>query len=157
LLHLSRQTSCLWHGRRICGIFVPLEIFSGVGREGAVPLPHRVPSRAGPVVQLQRIILAYLVQPVKRQEVCISVWSCRGEFTSRLTKLETQSSAKCGSAAPSCGRPSAFRPVPRPPSSSAQAGRLSLPACAEGIAQDARPTERRRSCEIIEKTRFFRL
>ena len=59
-----------------------------------------------------------------------------------LSKLETPSSAQRGSAALLCGKPPAFRPVPQPPSSSTQAGRLSLPACAEEILQDARPSER---------------
>jgi len=61
---------------------------------------------------------------------------------SRLSKLETQSSAQSGSAAATCGKASPFRPVPNPLSSSAQAGRLRLPACAEEALQDARPSER---------------
>ena len=36
----------------------------------------------------------------------------------------------------------AFRPPAAPSFASAQAGRLSLSACAEGVAQDARPSER---------------
>ena len=59
------------------------------------------------------------------------------------SKLETQSSAQPGSAALLCGKPPAIRPVPDPSSSSAQAGRLSLPACAEEVLQGARPSERR--------------
>ena len=60
-----------------------------------------------------------------------------------LSKLLTSSSAHRGSAALPCGKPPAFRPVPEPPPSSAQAGRPSLPACAEEVFQDTRPTERR--------------
>ena len=60
-----------------------------------------------------------------------------------LSKLLTSSSAHRGSAALPCGKPPAFRPVPEPLSSSAQAGRLSIPACAEEVFQDTRPTERR--------------
>jgi hypothetical protein len=60
-----------------------------------------------------------------------------------LSKLLTSSSAHRGSAALPCGKPPAFRPVPEPLSSSAQAGRLSLPACAEEVFQDTRSTERR--------------
>ena len=37
----------------------------------------------------------------------------------------------------------AFRPIPAPLSSSAQAGRLSLPACTEELVQGAGPPERR--------------
>jgi RND family efflux transporter MFP subunit len=48
-----------------------------------------------------------------------------------------------GSAAPLCGKPPAFRPAPDPSSSSAQAERLSLPACAEEVLQDTCPSERR--------------
>jgi len=51
--------------------------------------------------------------------------------------------AQTGFAAPPCGKPAAFRPMPPPLSSSAQAGRLSPPACAEEILHDARPSERR--------------
>ena len=72
----------------------------------------------------------------------VSVWICSGEFTSGLSKLETQLIAERGSAALTCGKPPAFRPLAQPPSSSAQAGRLSLPACAEEVLQDSRPTGR---------------
>jgi hypothetical protein len=61
----------------------------------------------------------------------------------RLSKLQTSSSAQRGSAALPCGKPPAFQLVPEPPSSSAQAGRLCRPACAEEVFQDTRPTERR--------------
>jgi len=69
----------------------------------------------------------------------------------RLSKLETQSSTQCGSAAPTCGKPLAFRPISQPRSSSEQAGRLSLPACSEEVLRDALregrafPQDRRRS------------
>jgi len=53
-----------------------------------------------------------------------------------LFKLATHWSAQRGSAAPTCGKPLAFRPMPDPSSISAQAGRLRLPACAEAL-QDA--------------------
>jgi len=39
---------------------------------------------------------------------------------------------RSGSTAPTCGKPPAFRPMGYPSFSSAQAGRLSLPACAVG-------------------------
>ena len=52
-------------------------------------------------------------------------------------------SPQSGSAAPPCGKPPAFRSEPNLCLSSAQAGRLSLPACAEEVIQGARPSERR--------------
>jgi hypothetical protein len=61
----------------------------------------------------------------------------------KLSKLGAHASAECGCATPLCGKPVAFRAMPNPWSSSAQAGRLSLPACAEEVLQDARPAERR--------------
>ena len=64
------------------------------------------------------------------------------ENEAALSKLATHSSAQRGSAAPSCGKPPAFRPVPDPSSSSAPAGRLSLPAGAEEVLQGARSPER---------------
>ena len=67
----------------------------------------------------------------------------RARHGARLSKLASHASAQCGSAALLCGKPPAFRPAPEPLSSSAQAGRLSLPACAEEVVQYARPTERR--------------
>jgi hypothetical protein len=60
-----------------------------------------------------------------------------------LSKLLTPSSAHRGSVRQPTEKPPAFRPAPEPLSSSAQAGRLSLPACAEEVFQDTRPTERR--------------
>jgi len=69
--------------------------------------------------------------------------ACRRRACPRQSKLEAQSSAQCGSAALSCGKPAAFRPVPQPSSSSAQVGRLSLPACAEEVLHDRRLTGRR--------------
>ena len=73
-----------------------------------------------------------------------------GDFTSPykgwaaagVSNLASHTSAQGGSAAPTCGKPPAFRPMPQPCSSSAQAGRLSLPACVEEITQNARPSER---------------
>jgi hypothetical protein len=70
-------------------------------------------------------------------------WARSGDFTSGLSKLAAHVIAQRGSAAPTCGKPPAFRPMPQPCSSSTQAGRLSLPACAEEITQNARPSERR--------------
>jgi len=78
-------------------------------------------------------------------------WARGGDFTSPykgwaaagVSKLASHTSAQGGSAAPTCGKPLAFRPIPDPSSISAQAGRLSLPACAEEVLQDARPSERR--------------
>ena len=52
-------------------------------------------------------------------------------------------SAERGSAAPLCGKPPAFRLMPKPSFSSAQAGRLSLAACAEDVLEATRRAERR--------------
>jgi uncharacterized protein (TIGR00297 family) len=77
---------------------------------------------------------------------------CRAKLTSELTESATPAGAESGCAAPTCGKPPAFRPIPRPSSSSAQAGRLRrgdaarrpyVPACAEEGANDAHPSERR--------------
>jgi transcription-repair coupling factor len=59
-----------------------------------------------------------------------------------LSKLATHASPPSGSAAPPCGKPPAFRPMLAPSPSSAQAGRPSLPACAEEVLQDPRRAER---------------
>jgi len=64
-------------------------------------------------------------------------------FAAGVSRLASHASAQGGSAAPTCGKPPAFRPMITPSISSAQAGRLSLPACAEEVLQDARPSERR--------------
>jgi hypothetical protein len=63
----------------------------------------------------------------------------------RTTAVQATSSrqAQRGSAAPTCGKPPAFQPVPEPTPSSARAGRPSLPACAEEVLQEPRPSERR--------------
>jgi hypothetical protein len=42
--------------------------------------------------------------------------TCGMKTEARLSKLEAHSSAQGGSAALSCGKPAAFRPVPQPPS-----------------------------------------
>jgi len=47
-----------------------------------------------------------------------------------------------GSAAPTCGKPPAFRPIPLFSFCSAQAGRLSLPACVEQLLEEPRCSER---------------
>jgi hypothetical protein len=60
-----------------------------------------------------------------------------------LAELGSHAGLRSGSAAPPCGKPPAFRPMPAPLSFSAQAGRLSLPACAEEVVQGADPSERR--------------
>jgi hypothetical protein len=78
-------------------------------------------------------------------------WARSGDFTSLcgggsaagVSRLASHASAQGGSAAPTCGKPLAFRSIPGPSSISAQAGRLSLPACAKEVLQDARPSERR--------------
>jgi hypothetical protein len=78
-------------------------------------------------------------------------WARGGDFTSSdneegavgVSRLASHASVEGGSAAPTCGKPLAFRPILDPSSISAQAGRLSLPACAEEVLQDARPSERR--------------
>jgi hypothetical protein len=60
-----------------------------------------------------------------------------------LSKLAFQDSAQRGSAAPTCGKPRAFRLTPHASFSFAQAGRPSLPACAKEVFQDAGSSERR--------------
>ena len=64
-------------------------------------------------------------------------------WASGLSNLVPQPGPLGGSAALSCGKPPAFRQVPASSPFSAQAGRLSLPACAEEIIQGARTSERR--------------
>jgi penicillin amidase len=66
-----------------------------------------------------------------------------GVFTSGVSNLAAHAGAQSGSAAPTCGKASPFRPLPAPSPSSSQAGRLSLPACEEKVVQDAPPPERR--------------
>jgi hypothetical protein len=53
------------------------------------------------------------------------------------------------SPASTCGKPPAFRPPPSSLFPSAQAGRLSPPACADEVIRWARPQERRRDSEKI--------
>jgi hypothetical protein len=67
----------------------------------------------------------------------------RGRQAVGLSKSAARVTAQRGSAAPTCGKPPAFRPMPQPCPSSAQAGRLSLPACAEEVTQRTCPSERR--------------
>jgi hypothetical protein len=69
--------------------------------------------------------------------------SCRGGEGPGLSKSAVHPSSLRGSAAPTCGKPPAFRPMIPPSISSAQAGRLSLPACAEEVTHNAHPSERR--------------
>jgi len=64
-----------------------------------------------------------------------------GEIDSGLSELAAHAGPHSGSAALSCGKPPAFRPMPH--SSSSQAGRPSLPACEEEASQDRRPSKRR--------------
>jgi len=63
--------------------------------------------------------------------------------TPALSRLTARPGPQRGSAALSCGKPPAFRPMLPHSLPSAQAGRLSLPACAEGVIQRGRPSERR--------------
>jgi hypothetical protein len=58
------------------------------------------------------------------------------------SRLPVHAGAQSGSAAPTCGKPPAFRSMPHASPSSAQAGRLSLPACAEEVVEVERPPER---------------
>jgi hydrogenase maturation protein HypF len=60
-----------------------------------------------------------------------------------LPELPAHADARSGSAAVTCGKPLAFRPVPPPSPSSTPSGRLSLPDGVEEVVQDARPSERR--------------
>jgi len=61
----------------------------------------------------------------------------------RLPKLADLRNPQSGSAAPLRGRPPASRPRLAPSSLSAQAGRPSLPACAQEVVREARRSERR--------------
>jgi hypothetical protein len=70
-------------------------------------------------------------------------WPCGGGPAAGVSRLASHASAQGGPATPTCGKPPAFRPMPQPCSSSGQAGRLSLPAYLEEVAQNARPLERR--------------
>jgi uncharacterized protein (TIGR00297 family) len=67
---------------------------------------------------------------------------CSGGFGTELPKSANHVGTQSGSAAPTCGKPPASRSMPHPMSTSAQAGRLSLPACAEVVDHGARPPER---------------
>ena len=67
------------------------------------------------------------------RQVRQSLVNGRGERRPGPSKLATHARVQRGSAAPLCGKPPAFRPAPDPSSSSAQAERLSLPACAEEV------------------------
>jgi coenzyme F420-reducing hydrogenase delta subunit/ferredoxin len=67
---------------------------------------------------------------------------CCGDTTSELSKLESALSAACGSVRQPTEKPPAFRSASDHPSSSAQAERLSLSACAEEVVQGIRPAER---------------
>ena len=60
-----------------------------------------------------------------------------------LSKIADNLDVQSGSAAPLYGKPSAFRHIPAFSSSSAQAGRLSLPACAEEVLKVVLLSERR--------------
>jgi uncharacterized protein (TIGR00297 family) len=69
---------------------------------------------------------------------------CRGDIPPQVPNSVAHIGTQSGSAAPTCGKPPAFRPALHPSSSSsAQAGRPSLPACAEEVAHGAHPSERR--------------
>jgi hypothetical protein len=64
-------------------------------------------------------------------------------WASGLSNLVPQPRPLSGSAAPTCGKPPAFRQVLASSRSSALAGRLSLPASAEEAIQGGPPWERR--------------
>ena len=59
--------------------------------------------------------------------------------TPALSSLTVRPGPPCGSAAPSCGKPPAFRPMPPHSLSSAPAGRTSLPAGTEEVIRQGRP------------------
>jgi hydrogenase maturation protein HypF len=67
----------------------------------------------------------------------------QAKLPARLDALLTRGDDSSDSASPTCGKPLAFRRMSSP-SSSAQAGRLSLPACAQEEVRDAGPSERQR-------------
>ena len=88
------------------------------------------------------------VARVGRAAVPLSGWllsnheSGLSKSRARSDGFPTQADGSGGSAAPTCGKALAFREMSPPLSPSAQAGRLSLPACAEGKVQDALRSER---------------
>ena len=69
-------------------------------------------------------------------------YPCCADSTSELSQLQSSQGAERGSATRMCGKPPAFRPAPDHLSSSAQAERLSLSACAEETVQGICPAER---------------
>ena len=77
------------------------------------------------------------VQALPLHSLCRRGRACLG-----LSKLAIPVSAQRGSAAPICGKPPAFRPILHLSFSSAQAGRLSLPACAERVLWERYRSER---------------
>jgi transcription-repair coupling factor len=106
----------------------------------------------------------YSAQPehatIFEQEDTQKTAASRAEQSFGLSKLAAHASPQSGSVRQPTEKPSAFRPMLAPSPSSAQAGRPSLPACAEEVLQNPRRSERQslsahQAAEpqvIIEKT-----
>jgi hypothetical protein len=115
------------------------------------------PSADGPGPLPGFAIAPCCFEPGNRNGGVAPVPACReprrgSGFTPGLPKLAVRAIAQRGSAAPTCGKPPAFRPMPQPCSSAAQAGRFGLPACAAEVTEtpvlrkgEAFPQVRRRS------------
>jgi hypothetical protein len=73
----------------------------------------------------------------------LSVADARARHGAGLSELAAHAGPEHGSVRQPTEKPVAFRPVPDLSFSSAQAGRPSLPACAEEVLQEGRPSERR--------------
>jgi uncharacterized protein (TIGR00297 family) len=125
--------------------------------EGEEPIRATADTPAG-IVLYPISVLALIVLYRNHLHVAAAAWAimalgdgmaaviglrCSGGFTSELSNSAAHLGPQSGSAAPICGKPPAFRPMPHSLPSSAQAGRLSLPACAEEVVQGAHPSERR--------------
>jgi hypothetical protein len=66
----------------------------------------------------------------------------KGGAAAGVSRLASPAITQGGAVRQPTEKPLAFQPIPGPSSISAQAGRLSLPACGEEVLQDARPSER---------------
>ena len=78
---------------------------------------------------------AYALGAARKRSAERSIIGCGGDFAPGLSKLPAHAGAQSGSAAPTCGKPPAFRPTRQRSSFSAPAGRLSLPAGAVEVVR----------------------